>query len=83
MKNTKWNQLTLVLLGLILMAYESHSARASQSNLNKKEMKTLMPMQKHRRTTSGSPRIIEARSSSRRENRRSTKKCFAVITRTP
>ena len=40
MKNTKWDRLTLVLLGLILMAYGSPSARASQSNLNKKEVET-------------------------------------------
>lgn len=42
MKNTKWNPVTLVLLGLILMAYGGPSARASEANLSKKEVKTLI-----------------------------------------
>ena len=42
MKNTKWNLKMLVVLGLILMAYGSPSARASESNLSKKEVKTLI-----------------------------------------
>lgn len=42
MKDTKWNLVMLVVLGLILMAYGSPSARASESSLNKKEVKALI-----------------------------------------
>jgi hypothetical protein len=42
MRNTKWNRLRLILLGLILMAYGSPSAHASQSSLNKKELNALI-----------------------------------------
>ncbi len=42
MKYTKWNLTMLVVLGLILIAYGSPSARASESNLSKKEVKTLI-----------------------------------------
>ena len=42
MKDTKWNLLIPIVLGLILMAYGGPSARASESNLSKKEVKTLI-----------------------------------------
>lgn len=42
MKDTKWNLVVLVVLGMILMAYGSPLARASESSLNKKEVKTLI-----------------------------------------
>ena len=42
MKEMKWNVVTTVMLGLILMAYGSPLARASQSNLSNKEVKTLI-----------------------------------------
>ena len=42
MRNTKWNLLTMTFLGLILIACGSPSARASQANLNKKELNVLI-----------------------------------------
>lgn len=42
MRRNKWNWLTMLLLGLILMAYGSPSPGASQSKLNKNELKTLI-----------------------------------------
>lgn len=42
MKDTKWNLIAPVVLGLILVAYGSPSARASEANLSKKEVKALI-----------------------------------------
>ncbi|HXH51216.1 MAG TPA: hypothetical protein VNM47_17895 [Terriglobia bacterium] len=42
MKNMKWNRLMLTLLGVIIVACASPSARASQASLTRKELNALI-----------------------------------------